>query len=84
MVNNNNTFAPVATQPVLQGDDKVFSRPIFNFLNTLATTQSNTLQKYTPTSTTDTAGKVGESAFDDDFIYIKTSIGWQRIALTTF
>ena len=40
--------------------------------------------KYTPTNTSDSNGKVGDTAWDDDYFYIKTSSGWKRVALSTF
>lgn len=39
---------------------------------------------YTPTSTADTNGNTGDVSWDDSFIYIKTSAGWKRSALSTF
>ncbi len=39
---------------------------------------------YTPSSTSDTNGNIGDVAWDDDYIYIKTSEGWKRAALSTF
>ena len=39
---------------------------------------------YTPTSTADSDGEIGDIAWDDDYIYIKTSIGWRRSTLTSF
>lgn len=39
---------------------------------------------YTPTSTADADGEIGDIAWDDDYIYIKTSIGWRRSTLTSF
>lgn len=39
---------------------------------------------YTPTRTSDTNGNVGDIAWDDSYIYIKTSAGWKRAALGTF
>ena len=39
---------------------------------------------YTPTSTTDPNGAVGDIAWDDDYFYVKTSAGWKRGALSTF
>lgn len=39
---------------------------------------------YTPTGTADTNGNVGDVAWDDDYVYIKTSEGWKRAALSTF
>ena len=39
---------------------------------------------YTPTSSSDSNGTVGDIAWDDDFIYVRTSTGWKRTSLTTF
>lgn len=39
---------------------------------------------FTPTGTADASGNVGDIAWDDNFIYIKTSAGWKRTPLTTF
>jgi hypothetical protein len=39
---------------------------------------------YTPTSSSDANGNTGDVAWDDDYIYIKTSGGWKRAALSTF
>lgn len=39
---------------------------------------------YTPTSTADANGNTGDFAWDDSFLYIKTSAGWKRTALSTF
>tara|TARA_R100000908_G_scaffold19611_2_gene7615 strand:+ start:5153 stop:6397 length:1245 start_codon:yes stop_codon:yes gene_type:complete len=40
--------------------------------------------EYTPTSSLDSKGKVGEIVRDDNYIYIKTSSGWKRSNLETF
>jgi hypothetical protein len=39
---------------------------------------------YTPSGTADINGHQGDIAWDDNFIYIKTSAGWKRSTLTTF
>ena len=39
---------------------------------------------YTPTSTADALGATGDFAWDTNYIYIKTSAGWKRSALSTF
>lgn len=39
---------------------------------------------YTPTDTIDVNGQSGQISIDDDYIYVKTSAGWKRTALTTF
>ena len=39
---------------------------------------------YTPSGTADTNGETGDMAWDDDYVYIKTSTGWKRAVLTTF
>ncbi len=39
---------------------------------------------FTPSATSDTLGKVGDIAWDDDYVYIKTSVGWRRAALSSW
>lgn len=39
---------------------------------------------YTPTSTADANGTTGAISWSDEYIYIKTSAGWKRSALSTF
>jgi hypothetical protein len=40
---------------------------------------------YTPTGSADGAGSTGDVAYDDDYIYVKTSgNGWCRAAISTF
>jgi len=39
---------------------------------------------YTPTGTADTNGNTGDLAWDDSYIYVKTSAGWKRAALSAF
>lgn len=39
---------------------------------------------YTPTSSADSNGNTGDVSWDANYIYIKTSAGWKRSALTTF
>lgn len=44
-----------------------------------------TAASYTPTSSSDTSGVVGEITYDADFLYIKISAtAWRRIALSSF
>jgi hypothetical protein len=38
----------------------------------------------TPTSSADPSGSVGSFAWDDNYVYVKTSTGWKRSSLTTF
>jgi hypothetical protein len=39
---------------------------------------------YTPSSTSDTNGNAGDIAWDDNYVYIKTSAGWKRASLNTW
>jgi hypothetical protein len=52
-------------------------------ISDIETGNSNT-NEYTPTGTADTVGNEGDVTYDDDFVYVKTSSGWQRSALSTF
>jgi hypothetical protein len=42
------------------------------------------LPEFTPTSTNDERGTLGDSVWDDDYIYIKTNGGWKRSSLENF
>ena len=39
---------------------------------------------YTPTGTSDTSGAVGDTAWDDNYFYVKTPNGWKRAELETW
>jgi len=45
---------------------------------------SLTIPQYTPSSSSDEVGNVGNVTRDDDYIYIKTSTGWKRANLESF
>jgi hypothetical protein len=37
---------------------------------------------YTPSSSSDTNGNIGDIAWDDSYFYLKTGTGWKRVALS--
>jgi hypothetical protein len=39
---------------------------------------------YTPTGSSDTSGAVGDTAWDNEYFYVKTPDGWKRAALETW
>jgi hypothetical protein len=39
---------------------------------------------YTPTSTYDTNGNIGDTSWDEYYFYVKTDDGWKRAALETW
>ncbi len=39
---------------------------------------------YTPTGSGDTNGEIGDTAWDDNYLYIKTNSGWKRTTLSIF
>lgn len=41
-------------------------------------------QQYTPSGSADGAGVFGEILTDDNYIYVKRTSGWKRVALSTF
>lgn len=43
-----------------------------------------TTKQYTPTSTNDEFGKVGDTVWDNEYTYIKTNNGWKRSSLENF
>jgi hypothetical protein len=46
--------------------------------------QNITIPNFTPASSADKSGSVGDVSFDDSYMYIKTKNGWTRVALNTF
>lgn len=42
------------------------------------------INSFTPTGTADTTGNIGDVSWDDDYIYVKTNVGWKRSTLSTF
>ena len=71
-------------QNVPQNDSSNMLLGISN--NQLFYINKNTVKpyNYTPTSSTDTYGNVGDVAYDDDYVYVRTSVGWKRTALGTW
>lgn len=41
-------------------------------------------KSYTPTGTADTYGELGELVQDGSYVYVKTSAGWRRAAMSSF
>jgi hypothetical protein len=39
---------------------------------------------FTPSGTSDSSGNVGDISWDSDYMYVKTSSGWKRAALSTW
>lgn len=46
--------------------------------------QNITIPNFTPASSADKSGSIGDVGFDDSYMYIKTVNGWTRVALNTF
>lgn len=44
----------------------------------------NSLRVRTPYTPANSAGNTGDIAWDDNYVYVKTSIGWKRNALSAF
>jgi len=56
-------------------------------LDVTGTTGYNQLRvrtAFTPVGTADSNGNTGDIAWDDDYVYVKTSTGWKRAALGTW
>jgi len=59
--------------------------PIFDSTTGMTVwTTVSAAQTPAPSSTADAIGSAGDIRYDDDYIYIKTSAGWKRSALSTF
>ena len=46
--------------------------------------ESSSSTFYTPTETIDPNGNIGDTAWDSNYFYVKTSQGWKRLALETW
>lgn len=42
------------------------------------------IPNYTPETSSDTSGMIGSITMDDNYIYVKTSVGWKRSGLENF
>ena len=51
---------------------------------TKAQVKSVVTSHYTPTSTSDSNGELGDTAWDNNYFYVKTPDGWKRAALETW
>lgn len=69
--------------PVVIGNGVVATFTGNGVLQVSGDTQKLWGSKRTPASSAE-AGNLGEICFDDDFLYICTSAGWKRTALTAF
>ena len=59
-------------------------RLLEDMYSVLAQANNNSKYEYTPTGTPDVKGDAGDWAYDADYIYIKTELGWKRTALALF
>ena len=46
--------------------------------------QNITIPNFTPASSADKSGSVGDVSVDDNYMYVKTKNGWTRVALNKF
>lgn len=61
------------------------TRPRTGYFGTsVVTPKVNFSAAVTPSGTADAQGSTGDLRYDDNFIYVKTSAGWKRAALSTF
>jgi hypothetical protein len=42
------------------------------------------LPNFTPINSDDPTGEIGNFAFDSNYLYVKTTVGWQRTQIFTF
>ena len=73
-VTNNNNYLGVRdryiTPLIVESIKEIYNNP--------------SIPNYTPTSSNDTYGNVGNITTDDDYLYIKTNNGWKRTSLQSF
>ena len=66
------------------GDQETNGDALVCYNGTAPAQQLRLDQPFTPTGTADAAGVQGNVAWDDGYIYVKTSVGWKRTALAVF
>jgi hypothetical protein len=69
---------------VLLGDTKERPTSLLDINGKNGIHQFRLRHSFTPESTKDPRGNVGEVSWDENYIYIKTNVGWKRSSLTTF
>ena len=57
---------------------------ILDVTGTMGYNQLRVRTAFSPVGTADSNGNTGDIAWDDDYVYVKTSIGWKRAALGTW
>ena len=75
------------TKTILKGNIGIGSTSPSAKLHVAGSTGYNQLRlqtSYTPTGTSDANGSTGDISWDDNYIYVKTSAGWKRAALSTW
>jgi hypothetical protein len=83
------TIHPMVGRWVIKGNTGYFSNTgtptsMIDVTGANGYSQLGLRTSYTPSSTSDTNGNVGDFSWDDNYFYIKTSGGWKRSALSTF
>lgn len=89
-----NTIVSAQFSAIIGGEDNTLSgnRSVILGCTSLFATENNAVfvpnlvivDSFTPTGTADATGTIGRITYDDSFIYVKTSVGWKRSALSTF
>lgn len=91
----NNTIIDSEFSSIIAGNNNIISfgqNSVILGGNNITATQINTaytanlviVDSITPIDTADTQGVEGQVTWDDDYVYVKTSVGWKRSALATF
>jgi len=83
-----NAFLP-DTEKIKDNDIKEYAENVNSILAKLSRDAYTDVRKttpyaFTPTDSTDETGSIGDVAFDDDYVYRKTSGGWRRTALVVW
>jgi hypothetical protein len=85
--NNNNGVLQITGTSIFNGNLGIKTNTTTSSIDINGSNGYNQLRlriSYTPTGTSDTNGSIGDFAWDDSYVYIKTNVGWKRLALASF
>lgn len=80
------TFTKAGADTLEYVNNKNTSDPTYARMDSTGRVSANTINivSFTPSSSNDPTGNVGDETWDNNFRYIKTPEGWKRVPLATF
>lgn len=76
--------APITGLSAFTGDQQGDGDALVAYNGDAPARQLRLDQEFTPANSADAAGVQGNVAWDDSYVYVKTSVGWKRAALVAF